>query len=163
MRNNSPASTDAILKAIYEEIMWLAKRPGVSASKARSWYTHVRRMNQLMQFSGKVSRAALAPLATIQVEHYKRIQTGLTQLVERHLRLTRPNAAEFIRFIRSAERVHIVTFRENYEARMAGGNYRKAGIELVPWRTLSFKQQERLWKKMIRANVANALDYKPEK
>ena len=157
------SSIDNTLRAIYTEMMWLAKRPGVSASKARSWYTHVRRLNQLMRFSGKVSRAALAPSATVQVEHFKRLQTGLTQLVERHKCRKRPNAAEFIRFIRSAERVHIVTFRENYEARMAGGDYRKAGIKLVPWKTLTRKQQERLWKKLVRANVANALDYKPER
>jgi hypothetical protein len=151
------------LKAIYQEIMWLARRPGVTASKARSWYTHVRRMNELMRFTGKVSRAALAPSATIQVDHYKRLQAGLTQLVERHKKLKRPNSGEFIRFVRAAERVHIVTFRENYEARKAGGDYSKAGIELVHWKTLSFKQKERLWRKLVHAKVVNAATYKPSR
>src|SRR6266702_122953 len=123
-------STDETLKAVYEEMMWLAERPGVSASLARSWYTHVRSGGlRLTQFSGKVSRAALAPKAVLRLEHYRRIQTGLTQLVERHKKLKRPNAAEFIRFLRAAERVHIVTFRENYEALKAKGKYKTAGIE----------------------------------
>ena len=153
---------DQTLRAVYEEMMWLARRPGVSASLARSWYTHVRGSAlRLTRFSGKVSRAALDPKATLRLEHYRRIQTGLTQLVERHKVLKRPNAAAFIRFLRSAERVHIVTFRENYEALKAKGKYRTAGIKLVAWKSLSIKQQERLWKTMLRGKVANAQDYKP--
>jgi hypothetical protein len=153
---------DQTLRAVYEEMMWLAKRPGVSASLARSWYTHVRSGGlKLTRFSGKVSRAALDPKVTLRLEHYGRIQTGLTQLVERHKKRKRPNAAEFIRFLRAVERVHIVTFAENYAALKAKGKYKAAGIELVAWKTLSIKQQERLWKMMLRGKVANALDYKP--
>jgi hypothetical protein len=40
-----PTTTDptllAALVSIYEEIMWLATRPNVTASRARAWYTHV--------------------------------------------------------------------------------------------------------------------------
>ena len=155
-------TTDQALKSIYEEMLWLAKRPGVSASLARSWYTHVRAGGlRLTRFTGKVSRAALNPKATLRLEHYRRIQTGLTQLVERHRVMKRPNAAEFIRFIRAAERVHIVTFDENYAALKAKGKYRAAGIELVPWKSLSVGQQRRLWTKMLRGKVANAGAYKP--
>jgi hypothetical protein len=155
-------STDETLKAVYEEMMWLAKRPDVSASLARSWYTHVRSGGlRLTRFSGKVSRAALNPKSVLRLEHYRRIQTGLTQLVERHRKLKRPNAAEFIRFLRAAERVHIVTFRENYEALKAKGKYKTAGIELVPWSSLAAPQQERLWRTMLRGRVSNANTYKP--
>jgi len=153
---------DQALRATYQEMMWLARRPGVSASMARSWYTHVRSGGlRLTRFTGKVSRAALNPKAELRLEHYRRIQTGLTQLVERHRKLKRPNAAEFIRFLRAAERVHIVTFHENYEAMKAKGKYKTAGIELVPWSSLTAPQRERLWKSMLRGRVANAQDYRP--
>jgi hypothetical protein len=54
------------------------------------------------------------------------------------------------------ERVHIVTFRENYDALKAKGNYRQAGITLVPWASLPAKRREALWKTMLRGKVANA-------
>jgi hypothetical protein len=152
------------LTAIYREVMWLAKRRGVSASAARAWYTHIRKGDaRLTQFSGKVSRAALAPSATLRLEHYKRLQTVLTQLVQRHKKLKRPNPEEFIRVLLACERVHIVTFLENYAALMARGNYRKAGIELIRWKTLTLKQRERLWTRMLRGRVANAKAYRPTK
>ena len=152
----------AQLAAIYREVMWLAKRRGVSASAARAWYTHIRKGNvRLTQFSGKVSRAALAPSAALRLEHYKRMQTVLTRLVERHKKLKRPRPDEFIRVLLACERVHIVTFRENYDALVARGNYGKAGIELLPWRTLTLKQRERLWRKVLRGKVANAEAYRP--
>jgi hypothetical protein len=43
----------------------------------------------------------------------------------------------------------------------AEGSYSKAGIELVPWRVLSLKQQATLWKKMLRGKIANAEAYAP--
>ncbi|OGA48448.1 MAG: hypothetical protein A3G24_20440 [Betaproteobacteria bacterium RIFCSPLOWO2_12_FULL_62_13] len=130
----------AELVAIYEELMWLAQRPNVSAGNARAWYTHImsEKVNRrLRRFTGRVSRAAAESEALIlRLEHYKRIQRTLTALVERHRKLKKRNPDEFIRVLIDCERVHIVTFEENYAAMRAGGDYRKAGIELVPWRSL---------------------------
>lgn len=156
----------AELMAIYEEVLWLARRQNVTAGNARAWYTHImseRVKRRLRRFTGKVSRsAAESESATLRLEHYKRIQTTLTALVERHRELKKPNADEFIRVLLDCERVHIVTFEENYAAMRADGNYSKAGIELLPWRSLSPERQAALWKKMLRGKVANAIAYAPK-
>ena len=68
---------------------------------------------------------------------------------------------EFIRVLRAGEKVQIVTFRENYDALVARGNYRKAGIELLPGSALTLKQRERLWQTTLRGRVANATKYRP--
>lgn len=153
------------LKAIYEEVLWLAMRPNVSAGCARAWYTHImaeRVKRRLRRFTGKVSKtAANVETAVLRLEHYKRIQTTLTALVEQHRKLSKPNAGEFIRVLLDYERVHIVTVEENYAAMKAKGNYRKAGIELLPWNSLSPDRQAVLWKTMLRGKVANARDYAP--
>jgi hypothetical protein len=156
----------AELVAIYDQVMWLARQPNVAPSKARAWYTHVmagRVVRRLRQFTGKVSRrAAEKKGATLRLEHYKRMQTTLTSLVERHKALKKPHPEEFIRVLIECERVHIVTFEENYAAMRAGGNYRKAKIELIPWRDLPIDRQAVLWKKMLRGRVANAQAYDPK-
>lgn len=153
------------LFAIYEEIMWLAKRPNVTASCARSWYTHVtseRIKRRLRRFTGKVSLEASKPTNTpLRLEHFKRIQTTLTMLVERHRVLESPDPEEFLRVLCECEQVHIVTFEENYAAMRANGNYLKAGIDLVPWRTLSSDRKVHLWRKMLRGKVSNAMEYEP--
>jgi hypothetical protein len=153
------------LLAIYEEMMWLANRRNVTASDARSWFTHVRAekvKRRLRRFTGKVSKlAAEDESATLRLEHYKRIQTKLTNLVKRQRALKKPNPDEFIRVVLDCERVHIVTFEENYSARRANGNYRKAGIKLLPWHFLSLGRQAVLWKTMLRGKVANAGKYAP--
>ena len=154
------------LTAIYEEVMWLAKRPNVTAGRARGWYTHIMAESvkrRLRQFTGKVSRSAVeAESAPLRLEHFKRIQTALTSLVERHRDLKKPNADEFIRVLLDCERVHVVTLEENYAAMRAKGNYKKAGIELLPWRLLTPERQAHLWKKMLRGKVANASRYAPK-
>ncbi len=156
----------AELVSIYDEMMWLAKRPNVSAGSARSWYTHVMSGTvalRLRYFTGKVSRsAAESETETLRLEHYKRIQTNLTGLVKRHRGFRQPRPEEFVRMLLEYERVHIVTFQENYAAMRAKGNYRKAGIELLPWRSLSPERQVSLWKKMLRGKVANASNYAPK-
>jgi hypothetical protein len=156
----------AELIGIYEEVMWLARRPRVTAGNARAWYTHIMSetvKRRLRRFTGKVSRlAAESESATLRLEHYKRIQTTLTALAERHREVKKPNPDEFIRVLLDCERVHIVTFEENYAAMRADGNYRKAGIELLPWRSLSPQRQAVLWKKMLRGKVANASAYAPK-
>ncbi len=76
------------LTSIYDEIMWLARRPNTSPSAARAWYTHIASVSlqrQIRMFTGKVSHLALEPGATLRLEHFKRMQTTLTKLVEKHV------------------------------------------------------------------------------
>ena len=155
----------AKLLALYEEVMWLAGRPNVTPSMARAWYTHVvagRLIRRIRQFSGKVSHAAASdPTAVLRLEHHSRIQTKLTALVAAHNKLSRPKPNEFIRMVIECENVHIVTFEENYAAMRADGNYRKAGIKLLSWRSVSQDRRQILWARMLRSKVANASDFSP--
>jgi hypothetical protein len=153
------------LFAIYEEIMWLASRPGVTASCARAWYTHImanRMTKDLRRFTGKVSRAALASDGSdLMLEHYLRIQTTLTALVERHKELKTPKPREFLRLMLEYERVHIVTRAENYAALRAKGDYTVAGIRLVEWSVVPSARRAELWQRMLRGRVANASEFEP--
>jgi len=140
--------------------MWLAARPKVTPSMARAWYTHVvagRMSQRIRYFSGKVSLKAIAdPKAALRLEHHARIQTKLTSLVKAHLKRKRPNPQEFVRLVLKYENVHIVTFAENYEAMRYDGNYRRAGIKLVTWRSIPKQRRQFLWQKMLRGKVVNA-------
>lgn len=153
------------LTAIYEEIMWLARRPNVRPSAARAWYTHVMSgsvRRRVRRFTGKVSaRAVRSKEGPLRLEHYKRIQTTLTQLVARHLARKKESPREFIRVVMDCERVHIVTFAENYLAMRAKGNYRKAGIKLRTWKSLPKKRQIALWRSLLHGKVANAALFAP--
>ncbi len=153
------------LTTLYEEVMWLAKRTNVTPSMARAWYTHIvagRFSRRIRQFSGKVSRAAISDTkATLRLEHHARIQTTLTHLVEAHLKRKRPSPQEFVRVVLECENVHIVTFAENYAAMRHDGNYRRAGIELVAWRSIPQRRREVLWAQMLRGKVANASAFSP--
>src|SRR6478736_5054637 len=84
-----PQEVKARLHSIYEEVMWLARRPNTTSSMAKAWHTHVagvRLATKLRLFSGLASKAAIEEEGvTWRLEHFKRIQTTLTQLVERHL------------------------------------------------------------------------------
>ncbi|CAL8481512.1 protein of unknown function (plasmid) [Caballeronia sp. S22] len=90
--NHAPQSSSpelrVALESIYEKMMWLAARPNVTASRARAWYTHVMAESvklRVRRFTGLVSRTAAAGNGTgLRLEHYRRIQTTLTDLVERH-------------------------------------------------------------------------------
>ena len=162
---NSPFDAEARLTAIYEEIMWLARRSDITPSEARAWYTHVtsgRLRRYLRMFSGRVSQQALQPDAVLRLEHFKRLQTTLTKLVAKHLREGISDPSEFIHIVTDCEQVHIVTARENYEAMKAGGDYPKAGIVLLEWRTIPPEAQSHLWKKVLRGRVSNAQAYKPK-
>jgi hypothetical protein len=157
-------ATHIDLLSIYEEIMWLAKRPRTSPSAARAWYTHVvagRHIRRIRYFSGKVSSSASKNEAgTLRLEHFKRIQTTLTQLVAKHLR-SGEDSAEFIRVLLDCEQVHIVTFDENYQVLKAKGDYTKAGIHLLDWDKIPKIRREHLWNKMLKGKVANASEFKP--
>ena len=161
---STPFDAATKLAAIYEEIMWLARRHDTRASEARSWYTHVtsgRLRRHLRRFSGQVSEQALQPDAVLRLEHFKRLQTTLTKLVSEHVRNDIHDPQEFIRVVTDCERVHIVTMRENYEAMKARGDYSKAGIILLEWHTIAPEAQHRLWTKVLRGRVSNAQAFKP--
>ncbi len=143
--------------------MWLAARPNVTPSMARAWYTHVvagRFNRRIRHFSGKVSREAVSNLeATLRLEHHSRIQTTLTGLVAAHLKRKRPSPHEFVRTVLECENVHIVTVAENYAAMSNNGDYRRAGIKLIAWRSIPEARRKTLWAKMLRGKVANAIQF----
>jgi hypothetical protein len=163
MKNSTDIQT--MLEGAYEEMMWLARRPNTSPSAARAWYTHIasgRFRRHICKFSGLVSRQALAPGAVLRLEHFNRLQTVLTKLVARHLREGISDPDEFIRVATECEQVHIVTFRENYEAAMANGDYHKADIALVAWADIPPETQRVLWSKKLRGQVCNAEEFRPK-
>lgn len=150
------------LAAVYVEIMWLARRTNVRPSVARAWYTHARSeklKRHVRRFTGQVSRAALEANAVCRLEHFKRIQTTLTQLVKKHLVNNLDDPADFVRTVLDYEQVHIVTLSENYAAMKAKGDYAIAGIELVDWRLIPTEKRSVLWRKMLYGKVANAKEF----
>jgi hypothetical protein len=163
-RSVPAARSDAALESIYEEVMWLLNRPNVTPGQARGWYTHIRAValrKELRFFTGQVSQAAAALTGEpLVLEHFKRIQTNLSQLVERHRREALHDPSEFVALVKDNEQVHIVTRRENYSAMRAKGNYEAAGISLLAWEKLSRPTRAELWRLMLRGRVANADDYK---
>ena len=86
------------LNNVYEEIMWLAKRPKITPSIARAWYTHLtaeRLKRKIRFFTGLVSQDSIDNLdQDLRLEHYKRIQKTLTELVENHLKKNKNNSEE---------------------------------------------------------------------
>jgi hypothetical protein len=161
----STLDANAALASIYEEVMWLLDRPNVTPGRARAWYTHIMASavhKQLRMFTGLVSsQAAEQTGEPLVLEHFKRIQTNLSQLVERHRKEGRRSPEEFIALVRDNEQVHIVTRSENYSAMRAKGDYALAGIKLLPWSELNQTTQAALWQSMLRGRVANAAEYKP--
>ena len=153
------------LLSVYSEIIWLARRPNVSPSMARAWYTHVcapHLARRVRMFSGQISSlAAELPEETLRLEHHHRIQRTLTSLVARHIAEDLFDPAEFIQTVIRCENVHIVTFRENYDVLKAKGDYISAGVNLVSWQSIRSETRELLWNKMLKGRVANALEFKP--
>lgn len=155
----------AALVSIYEEVMWLSARPNVTPGRARAWYTHIMSeavKRKLRRFSGKVSESALVERdGPLMLEHYMRIQTTLTALVERHRVEQISDPDDFVNTLVQFEQVHIVTRAENYAAMRAKGNYREAGINLRPWKQIDPPRRTELWQRMLRGKVANADAFKP--
>jgi hypothetical protein len=153
------------LTACYEEVMWLAKRPNITPSMARGWYTHIVAESvkrKLRRFTGRVSRNAVtAEGEPLMLEHFLRIQTTLTTLVKRHLSELVDNPNEFVDLVIEFEQVHVVTRHENYSAMRAKGDYASAKIDLVPWFEIPTERQHVLWHRMLRGRVANAADFRP--
>jgi hypothetical protein len=151
------------LSSIYEEVMWLAQRPGIKPAAARAWYTHIVHpvvRQQIRRFTGKVSiKAATDEAAQLRLEHFKRIQTTFTRLVAQHVESHIHNADEFIATVIDFEQVHIVTVAENYAAMKAKGNYSLADINLLDWNDIPLERRRVLWKKMLNGRVANAREF----
>lgn len=64
------------LTAVYEEIMWLAKRPNVTPSSARAWYTHIvstRLRKSVRRFTGNVSENALIKGAELRLAEISKL------------------------------------------------------------------------------------------
>lgn len=157
---------EVTLRSIYEEVMWLSRRPGVTAGMARAWYAGPRGVplrRKLCQFSGMVSEkaAAAAPNEKLVLEHYMRRHWELSALVERHLRSDIKDPDEFVRTVVEVEKVHITTSDENIAARKAKGDYLAAKINLIPWASLPSIQRQELWRKMIQGKVTNATEFDP--
>ena len=154
------------LVSVYDEIMWLSRRPNVTPSRARAWYTHVMSESvkrRVRRFTGMVSTNALQSTGEqLMLEHFLRIQTTLSELVARHMKDQIHDASEFLMILSACERVHIVTRSENYAAMRAKGDYATANIELVSWVNIPENQRQYLWVKMLRGKVANASDFSPE-
>lgn len=160
---DDPVLRDA-LRSIYEEIMWLASRPNVTPGRARAWYTHIMAESvkrRIRRFTGYASRAAIQEDGPLMLEHFRRIQTALSSLVERHRTQRLVDAEEFVNLVLAYEQVHIVTRAENYAAMRAKGDYERAGITLVAWREIPPSRQRDLWRIMLRGRVANASAYAP--
>ena len=148
------------LTSIYEEIMWLAHRPNVTGGRARAWYTHIMAESvkkRIRRFTSFVSVNAINDTAgDLRLEHFKRIQTTLTGLVDRHKQSQITDPEEFVRTVLDFEQVHIVTSAENYAAMKAKGDYALAGIELIHWHEIDQQRRQALWAKMLKGRVANA-------
>lgn len=159
-----PFDAQATLAAIYEEVMWLARRPNTTPSEARAWYTHItsgRLRRHLRIFTGQVSQQALLPDAVLRLEHFKRLQTTLTKVVSDHLSHGTHDPRHFIHVVTDCEQVHIVTARENYDAMKASGDYALAGIVLLDWQAIAPEKQLMLWKRVLRGKVSNSDAFNP--
>lgn len=156
-------SIHAKLTSIYEEIMWLAQRPNIKPAAARAWYTHIAHLSvrrDIRRFTGKVSREAAADnTSALRLEHFKRIQTTLTQLVAKHIESGVHDCSEFINTVIDFEQVHIVTASENYAAMKAKGDYAIAGIVLLDWSELPIERRRVLWQKVLNGKVSNSRDF----
>jgi hypothetical protein len=132
---NNPHDTDAslrlALRSIYEEVMWLSRRPNATPGRARAWYTHnmaesVKRNIRL--FTGSISEAVIEPLGNLlMLERYLGIQTTLSTLVEKHRAADLDNLEEFIDMLIKYEQIHIATRAGNYAAMRSKGNYATGG------------------------------------
>lgn len=151
------------LTECYEELMYLANRPNVSPQRARAWYSAVRReqfKRKLCMFSGMVSENAVSELnSKLVLEHYNRLQSTLSELLEKHVNGSIYSAEEFIETILNCEKVHIVTDAENHSAKAAKGDYECANIKLLKWEDIDVQRKIDLWNKKLKGHVANADEF----
>jgi hypothetical protein len=150
------------LSEAYEQMIWLAGRPGVTPGNARAWYSHViaaKFKNKVRRFTGKVSQEAIKnPMADLCLEHYFRIQTSLTQLLNKHIKGKIHNPEAFIQLIYDMERVHLVLEHENQKIHKCKGHYPSAGVILTDWEDIDSEVRALLYRK-IKSSVLNAKDF----
>ncbi|GAB3357942.1 MULTISPECIES: hypothetical protein [Giesbergeria] len=154
------------LRLIYQDMRWLADRDHVGPKRARAWYSAV--MNRTVGkkvcfFTGKVSEKAVLQRKNLVFEHFERLSSSLSQLLEKH---KESNASEdegfndFVNLIKKCERVNITTNKENDEIKKAEGNYEKAGVVLIDWSDIKCQNAIRAFKKKIAGgNIANAKEF----
>jgi len=153
------------LARVYEEIMWLSARPNVTPSVARSWYTHAtseRLKKHVRRFTGFASQRSVESDEDLRLEHYLRIQSQLTKLVQSHKEKGTNCPDAFVELILECEQVHIATKAENYAAMKAKGDYSLAGISLVAWEDIDPERRRFLWRRMLRGRVSNYKKYDPD-
>ena len=160
------ADTLARLESIFEEMMWLAARPNTRPGAARAWYSHVAvgpLIRSVRRFTGKVSIEAInAPDEKLVLEHFNRMQSSLSSLVATQLKSCTRDVRAFIDLIHQCEQVHIVTDRQNHDARRAKGDYASAGIVLADWKDIGIDTQRLLYAKKLKGAVSNAAAYAPK-
>lgn len=152
------------LVSCYQEMMYLAARPLRTAANARAWYSAVisgKMASRIRRFSGEVSQASVdAPGGKLVLEHFGRMQRGITGLIEDHLKRTICDPSEFITRVLELEKVRIVTENENRNVQTAQGCYEQAGVDLVNWCDIPLDVRAELWKKKLRGKVKNAGCYR---
>ena len=155
---------DSKLRLCYELMMQVARTGFFTARAVRGGYTHwlgPEFAKEIREFSGLVSRSALenGSETGLVLEHFLRIQTTLTSLIEKHMN-EGENVVEFIREIKRLEKVNIVTKQENdlLRTKKYSGSYEKAGVEMVSWEKVPESSKYFLRKK-IRGKVVNADKY----
>jgi len=156
--------TDEKLSLCYEIIMIPARNGLLNARGVRTGYTHwlgPELKKEIRMFSGYVSENAMnnGTDVGLAIEHYLRIQAGLTSLIKKHM-VSGEDKAEFIQEVKRLEQIHIVTGKENSNLRKKeiSGDYEKAGIRLIHWDEVPSESRMFLRKKLMK-NVANADQY----
>lgn len=155
---------DSKLRLCYE-LMMQAARTGIFIARAvRGGYTHwlgPEFAKEIREFSGFVSKSAInnGSETGLVLEHFLRIQTTLTSLIEKHMN-EGEDVFEFIREIKRLEKVNIVTRKENnlLRTKNISGSYEKADVVLVPWENVPESSKIFLRKK-LRGKVVNADKY----
>lgn len=154
------------LLAVYEDMIWLAKRPHVTPARARAWYSAIwanALKTKVRIFSGRVSEAALRDIdGKLCLEHYNKLSENLTELVATHIQSNIYNAAEFVDLIERCEKVNITTAKENRKIQTKSGDYNSAGVRLVNWQDIPLESQRKLWNNWLYRKVANASEYRPD-
>lgn len=152
------------LELCYSLMMQVARTGQFTARAVRGGYTHwfgPELRKEVCEFTGMVSRKAIENDSEVGLvlEHYMRIQTTLTGLIDKHM-MDGEDVDEFIREVKRMEKVNIVTKAENdlLRKKVFSGDYEKAGIEMIPWKDVP-EQAKVFLRKKIRGHVANAGDF----
>lgn len=158
---------DEKLGLCYEIIMTTVRCGLLNARGARTGYTHwlgAELSREVRTFSGFVSKGAINHgISTgLVLEHYLRIQTELTSLIQKHID-NGENKTEFVSEVNRLEQVHIVTKGEDIILRRKeiSGDYSKAGITLVHWGDIPSGSRVFLRRKLV-GKISNIDEFSSE-